>query len=187
MLLRSEGFNTTDSGDGITNQGMEGALGIPHVHCHVSSVVAGSYQAERLHQILVYNSITVTPDMIQLTYSPVDKHVILSVYNVNDSMLTTVDNTTKFDPEIVICAAIRMADGYIIRGHRHCHCIKIAYDIPRYNENWECPFGDDQGFITSSNRYVTREEGMKLQLAAGITSVAEGGYRGNTLFSEDLY
>jgi hypothetical protein len=89
--------------------------------------------------------------------------------------------------EIVICAAIRMPDGYIVRGHRHCHCIATAYDIPRYRESWECPHGDDQGFVTSLERYVTREEGYALQRAAGRNSVAPGGYRGETLFSEDLY
>lgn len=26
--------------------------------------------------------------------------------------------------EIVICAAIRMADGYLARGHRHGDCIR---------------------------------------------------------------
>lgn len=92
--------------------------------------------------------------------------------------------------EICICAAIRMPDGVIIRGHRHSNCIATAYDMPRYKESWECPFGEngeDQGFVTSRNRYVTREEGMALQVAAGLESAAEGGYRGSILFSEDLY
>jgi hypothetical protein len=44
-----------------------------------------------------------------------------------------------------------------------------------------------QGFITSRNRFVTREEGYALQVAAGIPSAAAGGYRGKRLFSEDLY
>lgn len=93
-------------------------------------------------------------------------------------------------PDICICAAIRMADGYIVRGHRHADAIRTASMYPRYAENWECPFGEngeDQGFVTSRNRYVTREEGLALQLAAGIESVADGGYRGGILFSEDLY
>lgn len=89
--------------------------------------------------------------------------------------------------EVVICAAIRMPDGYIVRGHRHCHCIDIAYSIPRYASAWECPFGDDQGFVTSRNRYVTREEGLALQHAAGIPSADPSGYRARELFSEDLY
>jgi hypothetical protein len=93
-------------------------------------------------------------------------------------------------PEICICAAIRMPDGYIIRGHRHAHCINLACDMPRYRENWKCPYGDDQGFITSRNRYVTREEGLALQKAAGIPSVDRlrgGKYHVRELFSEDLY
>ncbi len=96
--------------------------------------------------------------------------------------------------EIVICSAIRLADGRIFRGHRHAHCINLAYDLVTYQKasgysdlEWECPDGDDQGFISSHNRYVTREEGLALQKAAGIESVAEGGYRGSILFSEDLY
>ena len=44
-----------------------------------------------------------------------------------------------------------------------------------------------QGFITSENRYVGREEGRILQDKAGIKSADKGGYRGKTLFSEDLY
>jgi hypothetical protein len=90
-------------------------------------------------------------------------------------------------PEICVCAAIRMPDGYIVRGHRHCHCIAAAYDMPRYRESWECPQGDDQGFVTSRNRYVTREEGLALQLAAGIYSAKDNSYHKRVLFSEDLY
>lgn len=93
-------------------------------------------------------------------------------------------------PEICICAAIRMPDGYIIRCHRHAHGINLACDIPRYRNNWECPHGDDRGFITSRNRYVTREEGRALQIAAGIKSVDPfrgGEYHVRELFSEDLY
>ena len=82
--------------------------------------------------------------------------------------------------EIVICAAIKYKDGTIIRGHRHGDC---AFDCDRpLNKDFK---GCVQGFITSKNRFVTREEGRKLQDAAGIKSV--DGYRSNTLFSEDLY
>ncbi len=82
--------------------------------------------------------------------------------------------------EIVICAAIKYKDGSIIRGHRHGDC---AYDchLP-LKKDFK---GHVQGFITSTNRFVTREEGRKLQDAAGIKSVDR--YRADTLFSEDLY
>lgn len=86
------------------------------------------------------------------------------------------------DPEICICAAIQLeGGGCILRGQRHCDC--IAGLAPR---GWyHCRFA--QGFVTSRNRFVDRKEGMRLQLAAGVTSIALGGYRGSSLFSEDLY
>ena len=46
---------------------------------------------------------------------------------------------------------------------------------------------NDEGFITSRNRYVTRAEGLKLQLEAGIKSVDPEGYKVSQLYSEDLY
>lgn len=86
--------------------------------------------------------------------------------------------------EIVICAAVKTRSGKIFRGHRHSDAIKAAHE-----EGWtmkDLGFAD-QGFITSLNRYVSREEGRKLQNEAGIKSADPEGYRGDTLFSEDLY
>lgn len=88
--------------------------------------------------------------------------------------------------EIVICAAIKTDDGKIIRGHRHADAIHAAM-----NEGYtlsSLSFAD-QGFVTSKNRYVTREEGRILQDLAGIPSAdtEHPGYKGSTLFSEDLY
>lgn len=85
--------------------------------------------------------------------------------------------------EICICAAVKTTTGLIIRGHRHSDALSAMRDrglTP--DESHEA-----QGFITSYNRYVTREEGRKLQEAAGIPSADPEGYQGNTLFSEDLY
>jgi hypothetical protein len=94
--------------------------------------------------------------------------------------------------ETCIVAAIRLPDGRIIRGQRHSDCIKRAVELVEWNGGkkdgvWDVSMSTDQGFITSLNRYVGREEGYQLQIAAGIESVASGGYRGETLFSEDLY
>lgn len=91
--------------------------------------------------------------------------------------------------EIVICAAIRMHDGYIVIGHRHGDCFRTAEGIPRYKGQVHDIHDKDQGFVTSLNRYVDRKEGLKLQLAAGIESAAKkhgDDYRGQ-LYSEDLY
>ena len=82
-----------------------------------------------------------------------------------------------------------MVDGYIIRGHRHDACFFTAKQIKRYtSEELKKSFSQErQGFLTSYGRYVNREEGRKLQEAAGIKSADPEGYRGKTLFSEDLY
>ena len=87
--------------------------------------------------------------------------------------------------EICICAAVKDNTGYIWRGHRHGDCFVSMLNGKRKPENSI----DAQGFMTSNNRFVTREEGRKLQDEAGIESavIDDGGYRGNTLFSEDLY
>lgn len=85
--------------------------------------------------------------------------------------------------EIVICAAVKTITGEIFRGHRHADCFLAIRNAGRKIDS----SADAQGFITSSNRFVTRLEGRKLQDAAGIPSVAEDGYQGNTLYSEDLY
>lgn len=87
------------------------------------------------------------------------------------------------DKEIVICSAVKAEDGTIIRGHRHRDCIAAIFS--RGKKPARERFA--QGFITSTNRFVTREEGYQIQRAAGIDSVASGGYRGQILFSEDLY
>ncbi len=85
--------------------------------------------------------------------------------------------------EICICAAVIAEDGTIVRGHRHGDCLMT---IQRMRKKMR-QTSEAQGFITSNNRYVEREEALQLQKAAGIKSADEGGYRGDILFSEDLY
>lgn len=89
----------------------------------------------------------------------------------------------KMMKEICICAAVKATNGKIVRGHRHGDCmqtiLRMGLKISRSVNS--------QGFVTSRNRYVTREQGRKLQDAAGIKSADPEGYRGTTLFSEDLY
>jgi hypothetical protein len=86
--------------------------------------------------------------------------------------------------EICICSAVIDSEGTIWKGHRHADCISAAAaagkKLPFTGErNW-------QGFITSKGRFVNRYEGYKLQIEAGVSS-ASGGYRGERLYSEDLY
>jgi hypothetical protein len=51
----------------------------------------------------------------------------------------------------------------------------------------EAIYAAEQGFITSRNRFVSREEGSALQRAAGIPSAQTGAPPSDMLFSEDLY
>lgn len=85
--------------------------------------------------------------------------------------------------EICICAAVKTTDGLIIRGHRHGDCF---YSILRRKKQID-KSTDAQGFITSENRFVNRQEAYLLQINAGITSIDMEGYKGKLLFSEDLY
>lgn len=98
------------------------------------------------------------------------------------------------DQEIIICAAIRLPDGRVFRGHRHGDAMRTAHDVVIWNQgtdpgehHWHSSFGVDQGFMTSRNRYVGCEEALELQLAAYKASAAPGGYRPPALYSEDLY
>jgi hypothetical protein len=85
--------------------------------------------------------------------------------------------------EVCVAAAIRLQNGRIVQGRRHHDCLNHALrNLPNPGR---APSGDDQGFITSTGRYVTRKEGLELQLAAGVPS-ARGFYQ-TELYSEDLY
>lgn len=84
--------------------------------------------------------------------------------------------------EICICAAVKTANGRIYPGRRHSHCLCGIWYLEK-----EAREGSEQGFLTNYNRFVSRKEGRKLQEAAGIKSADPEGYRGDTLFSEDLY
>jgi hypothetical protein len=87
------------------------------------------------------------------------------------------------EKEICICAAILEEDGTIIRGHRHGDCFQAIHTRGKK----PMTTADSQGFVTSKNRFVTRAEGRILQDKAEIPSADTEGYRGSTLFSEDLY
>lgn len=89
--------------------------------------------------------------------------------------------------EICICAAVQMDNGVILRGHRHDDCFQTALKYGYKERITQAK----QGFITSRNRFVNREEGMLLQRAAGLKSAhhpsGERELHGDMLFSEDLY
>lgn len=93
--------------------------------------------------------------------------------------------------EICICAAIKVETDKgerIQRCHRHHEAARHINWMWRDGQITDEQYQNTvQGFVTSKNRFVDRYEGMKIQKAAGIKSVDRDGYRGEQLFSEDLY
>lgn len=86
--------------------------------------------------------------------------------------------------EICICAAVRLDDGRIIRGHRHHNCIHVAAEWHKAGQAIRLPIRDDQqGFLTSRGRFVDRAEGLSLMRASGWHHELIG----SVLTSEDLY
>lgn len=74
--------------------------------------------------------------------------------------------------------------GVVFSGHRHGQCIytKCAITGLRDAESGE----NEQGFLTSKNRFVSREEGLKIALENNQVR-DKSQIRGNQLYSEDLY
>jgi hypothetical protein len=108
--------------------------------------------------------------------------------------------------EFIICAAIWYKDiplkkeipqvlpkncdkGLVVLGHRHGQCMWTMSCLTGLR-SVECgpdAVGDhEQGFLTSLNRFVGREEALEIALKENqVKDLRE--IRGNRLFSEDLY
>lgn len=103
--------------------------------------------------------------------------------------------------ERILCAAIWYKDlptqtflannqdkGLIVLGHRHGQCIDVVKSLAGLRT---VQFGPDsvgetvQGFLTSTNRFVDREEGWLIAEKANQIIQQSGGH--GTLYSEDLY
>jgi hypothetical protein len=86
-------------------------------------------------------------------------------------------NSRAVQPETVICAAVRASNGKIVTGVRHNDAIRALQAMQGYE--CEQPHGDDQGFVTSTNRFVNRGEAYRLHFP-DLTEPGE-------LHSDDLY
>jgi hypothetical protein len=106
-------------------------------------------------------------------------------------------------PEYITCAAIWYKDlpkqnylpknidkGIVICGHRHSNCIDIMKSIAGLRT---VQFGPDsvgetiQGFMTSHNRFVDRQEAMGIAKTTGQVDESKLYNPLTGLFSEDLY
>jgi hypothetical protein len=98
--------------------------------------------------------------------------------------------------EHILCAAIHGDDGrhyrqqpkniesgMVICGHRHSHCIEVFVFAFRGATLTEATrSARRQGFLTSFNRFVEREEAARIAVAALQVSIDC-----ERLYSEDLY
>ena len=104
-----------------------------------------------------------------------------------------------YNMEKIICAAIWFDDedpyhnphgrpknldtGFVICGMRHCNCLSI-YQILSNESAPKSGIPQIQGFLTTKNRFVDREEGCKIAIKSGQVNNKKDG---EELFSEDLY
>jgi hypothetical protein len=95
--------------------------------------------------------------------------------------------------EWICCAAIEVTEKddskTVLWGFRHNDCIPHAIRV--YGpEGWawvRLKGRYTQGFVTSTNRYVGREEAFDLASAAGQLLDPEFPIQLGTLYSEDIY
>lgn len=95
--------------------------------------------------------------------------------------------------EKIICAAVRFQDR-VWYGHRHLHALAAMHDELSYTmsrkQMIEAQTDRNQGFVTSTGRYVDRQEAWIIAVNAGQLvekNHLEDGQVKFMLFSEDLY
>lgn len=91
--LRAAGFETTDSGDGVTNveAGMEGALTEPHVFILLANYLSIIRQADRLQRLVVEYGFSIGYEegevYVEAMYSPYDGISTLALWGATDETM----------------------------------------------------------------------------------------------------
>ncbi len=89
--------------------------------------------------------------------------------------------------EKIKCSAIKIGEK-VYSGHRHHNIIKdVSMNVPGYrDENGKIlkPVSGIQGFLTESDKFVTRKEAKIIAVAAKQCIMS---HHKTDLFSEDLY
>lgn len=166
---------------------------------HMEQALDGTVSFQKIHFNTLFAWITEAEDAAVLVDQQVQRiqrleeagaaieRIDMAAATEMQRLKATVDQLSQQiaqQQEVCICAAVLTEEGLVIRGHRHHDAMRaasLAFCRPKRNDL------DAQGFVTSLGRYVNREEGYRLQIAAGIGSKVPSGYRGEYLFSEDLY
>lgn len=93
---------------------------------------------------------------------------------------------TGVQKEYILCSAIMYKD-IVIPGRRHADCYDLLEQLVG-DANEDVPGRDGQGFLTSHNRYVSREEAFTIaQENNQIYHNAHDDAKVGSLTSEDLY
>lgn len=77
---------------------------------------------------------------------------------------------------------INVDTGVVFCGHRHLQCLRSSSYITGKQAKDNIVGETVQGFLTSKNRFVDREEGGQIAFSAGQTQDLK-----ITLYSEDLW
>ena len=90
--------------------------------------------------------------------------------------------------EYILCADLNY-NGVIVCGYRHGDCYEIIRKLTGDNEG---PGREDQGFLTSLNRFVCRREAWIIakesnQIKYGLIASTAEDEDESTLISENLY
>lgn len=91
--------------------------------------------------------------------------------------------------EFILCASLRFRDN-IISGHRHSCCYALLFNLFPDLQEAQIPQREDQGFLTSLNRFVGRNEAWRIakennQIQWGLNASDIGD--DSQLISENLY
>ena len=77
---------------------------------------------------------------------------------------------------------VNVPEGIVFCAQRHLQCL---YQMIAMTGKMQHEAGEEvQGFLTSTNRFVDRKEGMQIALAANQVI---NQYHSDNLYSEDLY
>jgi len=145
-----------------------------------------------------FEDLAIKNGMYNLSYSIDLKKIHSEIYAKID-VLSKIKNNTK---EYILCAANHYDDGivhthgcknietgFVICGRRHHNCISTfaqIYGFP-YNENaLNINKTEVQGFITNTDRFVTRLEALEIAKNSNQLITDKVNERLG-LFSEDLY
>jgi hypothetical protein len=103
---------------------------------------------------------------------------------------------SRLHAERIVAAAIRMRLDQQWSDAGYTEFLTISASPPARHHTLLHPFSahthrhvgpDDQGFLTSTGRYVGREEALKIAIASGQPMIDHPSRHASKLFSEDLW